>query len=123
MKKSKELKPKYTGSLQKTTTKKMDATNVAPKGLKYPALAKPAVIKISSTPKEVRMMSTMLETGDAPSGKEMEVMKSYFPGGIAEKEYTKLAKERVENNFIPTRAPKYLAKQAKKIAVKMRKAK
>ena len=134
MKKSKELKPKYTGSLQKrtirtvdslqkVTTKKAEPTNVASKGLNNPSMPAKGMVKNSNTPAEVRMMSNMIQRGDVPDSREMELMNSAFPGQFTAKEYTNLAKERVENNFIPTRAPKYLAKQAKKIAVKMRKAK
>jgi hypothetical protein len=47
-------------------------------------------------------------------------MNSYYPNGFAAKEYTDLAKSRVENNYAPTRAPKYLSTKAKMLVKKLK---
>ena len=135
MKKSKEIKPKYTASLQKktvrtvqslqkTTTKKEDPTNVASKGLKYPASPSPAVVKKDATFPESKRLAAMDATGyELPTAQELQVMKQQFIGDSGMKSYIDLARSREENNFSPTYPPKYMKRQAKKIAVKMRKSK
>jgi hypothetical protein len=90
------------------------------KGLKIPPMPAKGMVKRSNTPAEVRMMSNMIQTGEVPAEEELRVMNSYFPGGFAAKEYTDLAKSRVENNYAPTRAPKYLAKKGKMLVKKVK---
>jgi hypothetical protein len=90
------------------------------KGLKNPSMPARAMVKKRNTPAEVTMMSNMIQTGEVPTEKELEIMNSYYPGGFAAKEYTDLAKSRVENNYAPTRAPKYLSKKAKMIVKKLK---
>lgn len=90
------------------------------KGLKNPSMPEKGTVKRSNTPAEVRMMSNMIQTGEVPTKEELQAMNSYFPGGFAAKEYTDLAKSRVENNYAPTRAPKYLAKKAKMLVKKVK---
>jgi hypothetical protein len=90
------------------------------KELKNPPMPARGMVKKSNTPAEVRMMSNMIQTGEVPTEKELEIMNSYYPGGFAAKEYTDLAKSRVENNYAPTRAPKYLSKKAKMIVKKLK---
>jgi hypothetical protein len=90
------------------------------KGLKNPPMPAKGTVKRSDTPAEVKMMSNMIQAGEVPTEKELEIMNSYFPGGFAAKEYTDLAKSRVENNYTPTRAPKYLSKKAKMLVKKLK---
>lgn len=90
------------------------------KGLKNPPMPARGMVKKSNTPAEVRMMSNMIQTGEVPTEAELKVMNAYFPNGFAAKEYTDLAKSRVENNYTPTRAPKYLAKKGKMMVKKVK---
>ena len=90
------------------------------KGLKNPPMPAKGMVKKSNTPAEVRMMYNMIQTGEVPTEKELTIINSYYPNGFAAKEYTDLAKDRVENNYAPTRAPKYLSKKAKMLVKKLK---